>query len=113
MHLLGILSAAAILYSCMLFCVFVVKCVFSTTAIPFAVLLLRMKHALRQTANLSNQSLFVHAVCLEKKIAFTPTLFELPVVVQVIIVVFEYRQGFFVFWSFCRLYSVYLSLIHI
>ena len=39
----------------------------------------RQKHALRQTANLPKQSLFISAVYLRRKVTFTPILFVLPV----------------------------------
>ena len=58
--------------------VFFVKFVFSTAAILFTVYKWPMKHALRQTANLPNQSLFVPAVYLGRKLTFTPILCVLP-----------------------------------
>ena len=55
------------------------KLVSSTTATLFTVYKWPMKNALRQTANLPNQSLFVAAVYLRRKLTFTPILFALPV----------------------------------
>ena len=59
---------------------FFVNFVFSTAAaILFTVHKWPMKHALRLTANLPNQSLFVPAVYRRRKLTFTPILFVLPV----------------------------------
>ena len=58
---------------------FFVKNVFSTTAMLFTVYIRPMKHALRQTANLPNQSLFIPTFYLTRKLTFTPILFVLPV----------------------------------
>ena len=61
------------------FAMFLVKFVLFTAAILFTVYKWPMKHALRRTANLPNQSLFVPAVYLRRKLTFTPILFVLAV----------------------------------
>ena len=58
---------------------FFVKFVSSTAAILFTVYKWPMKHVLRRTANLPNQSLFVPAVYLKRKLPFTPILFVPPI----------------------------------
>ena len=73
---------------------FFVKFVFSTAAILCTVYNRPMKHALRQTANLPNQGLFVPAVLSYSKANIHPHLIGTSSrSVQVIIVVFESRKA--------------------
>lgn len=72
-------AAPVILYPYMFFKnMSLVKLAFPTTATLFTVHKWPTKHALRQTANLPNKSLFVPTVYLRRKVAFTPILFVLP-----------------------------------
>ena len=81
---------------------FFVKFVISTAGGLFPVYKKPVKHVLRQTAYLPNQSLFVSAVYLGRKLTFTPIFFVVPVDhTKYALLCFESREAIPVFWSFC------------